>query len=59
MQVAAYLAGAGRSGLAEVGWLVACPIEEHSPIYQRLFGFVQPAEPRRYFGLKVRTSLPG
>lgn len=55
MQVVAYLAALAE--FYEVDWLVACPREEHSPIYQRLFGFAQLAEPRPYFGVKFRTSL--
>lgn len=41
----------------EVDWLVACPREEHTQIYERLFGFRQLAEPRPYFGVKFRTAL--
>lgn len=41
----------------DVGWLVACPREEHTLIYERLFGFRQLAEPRPYFGVKFRTAL--
>ncbi len=41
----------------EVDWLVACPREEHTPIYERLFGFRKLAEPRQYFGVNFRTAL--
>lgn len=41
----------------EVDWLVACPREEHTQIYQRMFGFRQLAEPRQYFGVNFRTAL--
>jgi hypothetical protein len=39
MQVVSYLAA--LADFYEVDWLVACPREEHSPIYERLFGFVR------------------
>jgi len=57
MQVVAYLAA--LAVFYDVDWMVACPREEHSPIYERLFGFVQLAEPRQYFGVKFRTPLLG
>jgi hypothetical protein len=57
MQVVSYLAA--LADFYEVDWMVACPRVEHSPIYQRLFGFVQLAEPRQYFGVKFVTSLLG
>jgi hypothetical protein len=57
MQVVSYLAA--LADYYEVDSLVACPRVEHSPIYQRLFGFVQLAEPRQYFGVKFSTSLLG
>lgn len=41
----------------EVDWMVACPREEHTLIYERLFGFQQLAEPRQYFGVNFRTAL--
>lgn len=41
----------------EVGWLVACPREEHSLVYQRMFGFRPIAEPRQYFGVSFQTQL--
>lgn len=40
-------------------WVVACPREEHSMFYQRLFGFRQLGEPRQYFGVNFRTALLG
>ena len=55
MQVVSYLAA--LADFYEVDWLVACPREEHSHIYEKLFGFVRLAEPRQYFGVKFRTSL--
>ena len=55
MQLVAYLAA--LADFYEVDWMVACPREEHSAIYQRLFGFLRLAEPRQYFGVKFRTSL--
>ena len=55
MQVVSYLAA--LADFYEVDWLVACPREEHSHIYERLFGFVRLAAPRQYFGVKFRTSL--
>ena len=57
MQVVSYLAA--LADLYEVDSLVACPRVEQSPIYERLFGFVQLAEPRQYFGVKFATSLLG
>jgi hypothetical protein len=57
MQVVSYLAA--LADFYEVDWIVACPREEHSAIYERLFGFTQLAEPRQYFGVKFRTSLLG
>lgn len=57
MQVVSYLAA--LADFYEVDWIVACPRVEHSPIYERLFGFVQLAEPRPYFGVKFLTSLLG
>jgi hypothetical protein len=57
MQVVSYLAA--LADRYEVDWVVACPRVEHSPIYERLFGFVQLAEPRQYFGVKFQTSLLG
>ncbi|MBM3728941.1 MAG: hypothetical protein FJW40_26380 [Acidobacteria bacterium] len=44
--------------LYDAPWVVACPREEHSMIYQRMFGFKQIAEPRQYFGLNFQTDLP-
>lgn len=41
----------------EAGWLVACPRQEHSPVYQRMFGFRPLAEPRQYFGVSFKTQL--
>lgn len=41
----------------EVAWLVACPREEHSLVYQRMFGFRPLAEPRQYFGVQFKTQL--
>lgn len=55
MQVVSYLAA--MADFYEVDWIVACPREEHSAIYERLFGFARLAEPRQYFGVKFRTSL--
>jgi hypothetical protein len=43
----------------EVGWLVACPREEHAGIYQRMFGFRPLASPRQYYGVKFQTQLLG
>jgi hypothetical protein len=43
--------------LYECQWLVACPREEHAPMYERLFGFRPMAEPRRYFGVDFQTRL--
>jgi len=43
----------------DVEWLVACPRMEHSPIYQRLFGFRPLAEPRPYFGVRFETQMLG
>jgi len=57
LQVVSHLAA--LADFYQVDWLVACPREEHSPIYEKLFGFVQLAEPRQYFGVKFRTSLLG
>lgn len=37
--------------------VVACPREEHSGIYQRMFGFRPLAEPRPYFGVNFQTGL--
>jgi hypothetical protein len=47
------------AGFYDARWLVACPREEHSGIYQRLFGFKPLAEPRQYFGVNFRTELLG
>jgi hypothetical protein len=41
----------------ETEWLVACPREEHAPVYERLFGFRAMAEPRRYYGVDFETKL--
>jgi hypothetical protein len=38
-------------------WLLACPREEHTHIYERLFGFRTLACPRQYFGVSFRTGL--
>lgn len=43
----------------ETEWLVACPRVEHSPIYQRMFGFRPLAAPRQYFGVSFETELLG
>jgi hypothetical protein len=43
----------------DVEWLIACPRMEHSPIYQRLFGFRPLAEPRPYFGVRFETQMLG
>jgi hypothetical protein len=43
----------------DVGWMVACPRVEHSPVYQRMFGFKPLAPPRQYFGVKFETQLLG
>jgi hypothetical protein len=43
----------------QAGWLIACPRMEHSPLYQRLFGFRPLAEPRPYFGVKFETQMLG
>ena len=40
-------------------WLIACPRLEHSPLYQRLFGFRPLAEPRPYHGVKFETVMLG
>jgi hypothetical protein len=48
---------AALADLYEVGWLMACPRMEHSPMYQRLFGFRPLAEPRPYHGVKFETQL--
>jgi hypothetical protein len=50
---------AALSDLFDTGWLVACPRVEHAPIYQRLFGFRELAEPRQYFGVRFQTQLLG
>lgn len=50
---------AALGDLFETGWLVACPRVEHTPVYQRLFGFRQLAEPRQYFGVHFQTQLLG
>jgi hypothetical protein len=50
---------AALAELYEVEWLVACPRQEHAPIYQRLFGFRPLAEPRPYFGVKFDTQMLG
>jgi hypothetical protein len=42
-----------------VEWLIACPRLEHSPIYQRMFGFKPLAAPRQYFGVDFQTQLLG
>lgn len=39
--------------------VVACPREEHAPIYRRLFGFKGLAAPRPYFGVSFCTELLG
>lgn len=57
LQVVSFLAA--LADFYEVDWLVACPREEHSHLYERLFGFVRLAEPRQYFGVRFRTSLLG
>lgn len=43
----------------ETAWLVACPRPEHSPIYQRMFGFRPLAPARQYFGVSFSTELLG
>lgn len=43
----------------QAAWLIACPRMEHSPLYQRLFGFRPLAEPRPYFGVKFDTQMLG
>ena len=43
----------------QVAWLIACPRMEHSPLYQRLFGFRPLAAPRPYFGVKFETQMLG
>ncbi len=48
---------AAVADLYSVRWLVACPREEHSAIYQRLFGFTPIAPPRKYLGVNFRTEL--
>lgn len=54
-RVVAHLAALADLHGAE--WVVACPREEHSGIYQRLFGFQPLAEPRQYFGVSFQTTL--
>lgn len=43
----------------ETGWIVACPRPEHSPIYQRMFGFRPLAPARQYYGVSFSTELLG
>ena len=53
---------ANMAALAEVyeaEWMVACPRMEHSPIYQRVFGFQRLAAARRYFGVSFETEMLG
>jgi hypothetical protein len=38
-------------------WVVACPREEHTGIYRRMFGFAELAEPRPYYGVNFKTGL--
>ena len=54
-RVVAHLAALADAHGAQ--WVVACPREEHTGIYQRLFGFQQLAAPREYFGVNFKTSL--
>lgn len=55
MRVVSYMAA--LADFYEAAWLVACPRVEHSPIYEKLFGFVRLAEPRQYVGVKFETTL--
>jgi hypothetical protein len=43
----------------EVGWFMACPRVEHAEVYQRMFGFRQLAEPRKYYGVNFQAQLLG
>jgi len=55
MRVVSYMAA--LADFYEVAWLVACPRVEHSPMYEKLFGFLRMAEPRQYAGVKFETTL--
>ncbi len=48
---------AAMADLHEVRYLVACPREEHAPMYQRWFGFQPLGAPRQYFGVSFATPL--
>ena len=50
---------AALASFYETKWLVACPRVEHASTYQRLFGFQELAEPRKYFGVNFQTQLLG
>ena len=55
LRVVSYMAA--LADFYEVASLVACPRVEHSPIYEKLFGFERIAEPRQYVGVKFHTTL--
>ena len=48
---------AAMADFHQATWVVACPREEHTGIYQRMFGFRPLADPRPYFGVNFQTGL--
>jgi hypothetical protein len=48
---------AAMADFYEAPWVVACPREEHTGIYQRMFGFRHLADPRPYYGVNFKTGL--